>query len=115
MERSTVRDQSDTQATFCQSERISRSQFFKMRREGWGPAEMHVGRLIRISPAAKQRWRRQRERAAALGIRGALPAHEIAALDDEAVRGAALGDVPLSEVPVTCKDNSSRSLEEEPP
>jgi hypothetical protein len=47
-----------------------------MRREGWGPDEMQVGRLVRITPEAKQRWRRERERAAKLGHRRALPKDE---------------------------------------
>jgi hypothetical protein len=70
---------SETIPEFCKSERISRSEYYVMRREGWGPDEMHVGRLIRITPEAKQRWRRERERAAKLGVRGALPAEESAA------------------------------------
>jgi len=37
---------------------------------------MSVGRLVRISPEAKQRWRRERERAAKLGVRCALPETE---------------------------------------
>ena len=72
-----VDDKSDTIETFCESERISRSAYFDMRRQGWGPDEMRIGRLIRISPEAKARWRRQRERAAALNIRGALPVSEL--------------------------------------
>jgi hypothetical protein len=63
----------ETIPEFCVSEGISRSQYYAMRREGWGPDEMHVGRLVRITPEAKQRWRRERERAAKLGHRRALP------------------------------------------
>jgi hypothetical protein len=73
---------SDTIDDFCQSEQVSRSEYYAMQREGWGPARMFIGRLVRISPPAKARWRRERERAAELGIRGALPAHELSALDN---------------------------------
>jgi hypothetical protein len=64
---------SQTIPEFCASEGISRLYYYLMRREGWGPDEMYVGRLVRITPEAKQRWRRERERAAKLGVRGALP------------------------------------------
>jgi hypothetical protein len=64
----------ETITEFCLSEGISRSHYYVMRREGWGPDEMQVGRLVRITPEAKQRWRRERERAAKLGHRRALPA-----------------------------------------
>jgi hypothetical protein len=64
----------ETIVEFCVSENISRSQYYVMRREGWGPDEMYVGRIVRITPEAKQRWRRERERAAKLGHRRALPA-----------------------------------------
>jgi len=73
----TMADGSDTIEDFCKSEKISRSEYYEMRRKGWGPDEMHIGRLVRISPEAKQRWRRERERAAALGVRGALPVGEL--------------------------------------
>jgi len=66
----------ETISQFCTSEGISRSQYYIMRRAGWGPDEMSVGRLVRISPEAKQRWRRERERAAKLGVRCALPETE---------------------------------------
>jgi len=62
---------------FCETEKISRSFYFQMQREGWGPDEASIGRLKRIMPEAHQRWRRERERAAKLKIRGALPASEL--------------------------------------
>ena len=71
-------DQSETIKEFCASEKISRSQYFTMKREGWGPDEAAIGRRVIITPEAKQRWRRERERAAALGVRrGALPVGEL--------------------------------------
>jgi hypothetical protein len=69
--------ESETIDEFCKKEKISRSFYFQMQREGWGPDEASLGRLKRITPESHQRWRRQRERAAALGIRGALPASEL--------------------------------------
>jgi len=70
-------DASKTIKGFCAAEKISRSEYYAMKREGWGPDEAWIGRLVRITPEAHERWRRQRERAAQLGIRGALPAHEL--------------------------------------
>jgi hypothetical protein len=98
---------SKTIPQFCQSEQISKSFFYEMQREGWAPDVEWLGRLRRITDAAHRRWQRQRERAAELQIPGALPAHEIAALDEE--EAAALRDIPLGEVPAT------QSLSEEPP
>src|SRR5205823_1001608 len=74
----------ETIVEFCVSENISRSQYYAMRREGWGPDEMYVGRIVRITPEAKQRWRRERERAAKLGHRRALPASSSKAQVEEA-------------------------------
>jgi hypothetical protein len=54
---------------FCSSQRISRAFFYVMRKEGWGPRLMHVGGTVRISPEARRDWRREREAAAAAGIR----------------------------------------------
>lgn len=44
---------------FCEAEGISLSQYYKMRRSGYGPDEMHVPNsdLVRIAPAAHQAWR----------------------------------------------------------
>ena len=71
---------SKTVAEFCWAEKISRSQYYTMKREGWGPDEAWIGRLVRITDESHWRWQRQRERAAELGIRGPLPAHEVEAL-----------------------------------
>jgi hypothetical protein len=73
---------SKTVLQFCEFEQISRSFYFTMKREGWGPDEEQIGRLVRITDTAHRRWQRERERAAELGIRGRLPAHEVAALRD---------------------------------
>jgi hypothetical protein len=68
-------ERSMTIEEFCQSERISRALFYIMRREGWGPRLMYVGASVRISPEARRDWRREREVAAAAGIRrGKIPA-----------------------------------------
>jgi hypothetical protein len=64
---------SQTIDEFCTSERISRAQYYVMKNEGWGPAEMWVGTSVRISPEARRAWRRERERAAAAGVRRKLP------------------------------------------
>jgi hypothetical protein len=76
----------ETIVEFCASENISRSQYYAMRREGWGPDEMYVGRIVRITPEAKQRWRRERERAAKLGHRRALPASSSKAEAEESAK-----------------------------
>jgi predicted DNA-binding transcriptional regulator AlpA len=68
---------SETIQQFCEAEGISRSQYYAMRRDGWAPAEAWIGRLVRITPEAHDQWRRQRERAAELGVRGALPVGEL--------------------------------------
>jgi hypothetical protein len=54
---------------FCRSERISRSLFYIMQKEGWGPRLMYVGTSVRISGQARRDWQREREAAAAAGIR----------------------------------------------
>ena len=50
---------------FCRLHCISEDQFYKMRREGWGPTVMHVGSRTLISHEAAAEWRRSREEAAA--------------------------------------------------
>ena len=65
-------ESSQTIDEFCTSERISRSQYYVMRAEGWGPAEMWIGAAVRISPEARRAWRREREAAAAAGVRRKL-------------------------------------------
>jgi hypothetical protein len=58
---------------FCRSERISRSLFYIMQKEGWGPRLMYVGTSVRISGQARRDWQREREAAAAAGIRRGTP------------------------------------------
>jgi hypothetical protein len=50
---------------FCRLHGISEDQFFKMKREGWGPVTMKVGSRTLISHEAAADWRREREEAAA--------------------------------------------------
>ena len=59
---------SQTIMEFCRSERISRAQFYVMRKGGWGPRLMKVGNSVRVSPEARRDWRREREAAAARGV-----------------------------------------------
>ena len=49
---------------FCRLHGISEDQFFKMKREGWGPVTMKVGSRTLISVEAAADWRRKREAAA---------------------------------------------------
>ena len=49
---------------FCTAHRISEDMFFKMRRQGWGPAVMRVGTRTLISIEAAAEWRKAREQAA---------------------------------------------------
>jgi len=49
---------------FARAHRISEDMFYKMAREGWGPAVMKVGSRTLISHEAAERWRREREAAA---------------------------------------------------
>jgi hypothetical protein len=48
---------------FCEAHRISVRAYFKMKAEGWGPSEMHIGRRVAISFEAAAAWRREREAA----------------------------------------------------
>jgi len=50
---------------FCAVERISRSFYYKLRKDAKGPREMVVGVCKRISPEAHAEWRRAREGVAA--------------------------------------------------
>ena len=52
---------SETIAEFCESERISRSHYYKLKRYGKGPREMRLLSTVRITPEAKADWRRARE------------------------------------------------------
>jgi hypothetical protein len=46
---------------FCEAHRISQAKYYEMKKEGWGPAEMSVGRRRLISYEAASVWRRERE------------------------------------------------------
>jgi hypothetical protein len=48
---------------FCDAHRISQAKYYEMKKEGWGPIEMEVGRRRLISSEAANVWRRERERA----------------------------------------------------
>src|SRR5215475_10797727 len=50
---------------FCALHGISEDMFYKMKRDGWGPATMKVGSRTLISVEAAAEWRREREEAAA--------------------------------------------------
>src|SRR5262249_25737257 len=50
---------------FCALHGISEEMFYKMKRDGWGPATMKVGSRTLISHEAAADWRRKREAAAA--------------------------------------------------
>lgn len=41
---------------FCHLERISRPTYYKLQRQGRGPAEMRFGTAVRISPEARAEW-----------------------------------------------------------
>jgi len=49
---------------FCALHAISEDQFYKMQREGWGPATMKVGCRTLVSAESAARWRAEREKAA---------------------------------------------------
>ena len=50
-----------TVAEFCEAHRISQAKYYEMKKEGWGPVEMEVGRRRLISYEAASVWRRARE------------------------------------------------------
>jgi hypothetical protein len=47
--------------SFCESNAISESHYYALKRQGRGPREMLVGDLVRISPEAERDWRLARE------------------------------------------------------
>jgi hypothetical protein len=61
-------DDSLTIEEFCRAEKVSRSTYYVMRDEKWGPTEMRVGDSVRISAQARRQWRKEREAAAAAGV-----------------------------------------------
>ena len=56
---------------FCALHGISEDMFYKMQREGWGPATMKVGSRTLISHEAAADWRREREAASERRARNA--------------------------------------------
>jgi hypothetical protein len=55
-------DQSQTLDEFCQSEKISRSFYYVLEEQNRAPDTMDLANgARRISPEARQRWRRERE------------------------------------------------------
>jgi hypothetical protein len=50
-----------TVVEFCDAHRLSQAKYYQMKKEGWGPVEMQVGRRRLISYEAASAWRRERE------------------------------------------------------
>jgi hypothetical protein len=50
---------SKTIVEFCESERISRSKYYGMKKTGNAPDETRVDGVIRITPESHARWRRR--------------------------------------------------------
>ncbi|WP_321907126.1 hypothetical protein [Paraburkholderia sp. J11-2] len=45
-----------TIAEFCDLVRISKGAYFKLKKLGLGPDELHIGRRVIITPAARAAW-----------------------------------------------------------
>ena len=63
-------------AEWCRHRRVSVSMYYKMKAEGWAPRTMSVGDRQFISAEADDSWAREREAAAAAGVRRAFPASD---------------------------------------
>jgi hypothetical protein len=50
-----------TIASFCESNRISPSHYFMLKRQGRGPREIELNKRIIITPEAERDWRIERE------------------------------------------------------
>jgi hypothetical protein len=50
-----------TRLSFCASNKISESFYFKLKRQGKGPREIELDGRIIITPEAEADWRRDRE------------------------------------------------------
>jgi len=50
-----------TVTEFCDSNGISVSTYYALKRDGKGPREMKLGKRIMITPEAERDWRRERE------------------------------------------------------
>jgi predicted DNA-binding transcriptional regulator AlpA len=69
---STVTDNtSHTIEHFCADEQMSRSQFYRLKRQGKAPRLYFIGNRPRISPEARREWRQAREAEAAARSEGA--------------------------------------------
>ena len=56
------RRQAHTIDEFCENNRISRSAYYNLKKDGLGPREMRCGRKPIITPEAEDDWRRMMER-----------------------------------------------------
>jgi excisionase family DNA binding protein len=62
-------DESLTTTEFCAAEKCSRSQLYKLWRQGKGPRFYKIGNRRRISSDARHEWRQQMEAASSDGGR----------------------------------------------
>jgi hypothetical protein len=53
--------------TFCERNEFSRSFYYKLRRMGIGPVEIHLGSIVRISHEAEAAWLKKRASAPVKG------------------------------------------------
>ena len=49
-------ERSLTIKSFCEKYRISAPVYYKWQRNGTGPKELRIGRVIRITPEAEREW-----------------------------------------------------------
>ena len=59
-------------ASFCVAHGISQALYFKLRNQGLGPDEMHLGSRIFITFESAAKWRAEREAATAAEIRDSV-------------------------------------------
>jgi hypothetical protein len=52
-------DRSLTIDEFCQLNHMSRTFYFRLRKQGNGPEEMRFGAHVRITPESNERWRKK--------------------------------------------------------
>jgi len=60
MKREPVPNDAYTVPEFCRSHRISRSLYYKLRRQGIAPLELRFDNKVLITKEAAARWRQQR-------------------------------------------------------
>jgi hypothetical protein len=63
-----------TRLSFCDSNAISESLYFKLKRQGKGPREIELDGRIIITPEAERDWRAEREAETAMKRREAAAA-----------------------------------------